>query len=138
MSFYKLTHKEYFEALKEGKLLGLKCQECGGYTAPPKASCDNCRSADMEAVQLSGTGKIRTFTIIRVAPEGLQAPYIVAMAELEEGPWIMGNLVGVDPGKTSMELIGKKVAVGYKLLPQMNYTTGEGVTPTFDIVEQLP
>lgn len=65
---------------------------------------------------------------------GLTFPYIVAMAELVEGPWIMGNIVGVDPDKAGMELIGKKVVVGHKVLPQMNYTSGEGVSPTFKIL----
>lgn len=135
MSYYKLTHREYFNALKEGKLMGLKCRECGGYTAPPKVCCDCCGSSDVEAVQLSGNGEIKTFTVIRVAPEGLEAPYIVAMAELEEGPWIMGNITGVDPDGAGMELIGKRITVGSKVLPPMNYTAGEGVTPTFEIKE---
>jgi len=134
MSYYKLTHKEYFDALKEGKLMGLKCLECGGYTAPPKVCCDNCGGTGLEAVQLSGRGEIKTFTVIRVAPEGLEAPYIVALAQLEEGPWIMGNIVDLDPDGAGLELIGKKVQVGHKVLPPMNYTAGEGVSPTFKIV----
>ncbi len=36
---YKLTFKGYNEALKENKLLGLKCQECGTITVPPKMVC---------------------------------------------------------------------------------------------------
>lgn len=135
MSIYKLNHKEYYNALKEGQLMGLKCRECGAYTTPPKACCDGCGGTEIEAANLSGKGEIKTFTVIRVAPEGLEAPYIVAMAELEEGPWIMGNLVGMNPDKTGMELIGKKVIIGHKVLPQMNYTSGEGVTPTFQLVE---
>lgn len=135
MSFYKLTHKEYFEALKEGRLMGLKCRVCGGYTAPPKVCCDVCGGTDSEVVQLSGKGEIKTFTVVRVAPEGLEAPYIVAMAQLEEGPWIMGNIAGIDPGRAGMDLIGKKVVVGYRVLPPMNYTAGEGVTPVFKIAE---
>ncbi len=35
---YKLTAKMFAEALKEGKLLGLKCNKCGAYTVPPKRS----------------------------------------------------------------------------------------------------
>jgi len=73
MSYYKLTHREYFEALKEGRLMGLKCRECSGYTAPPKVSCDVCGGTELEAVQLSGRGEIKTFTVVRVAPEGLEA-----------------------------------------------------------------
>ena len=33
---YKLTFKEYNEALKKNTLLGLKCKECGTITVPPK------------------------------------------------------------------------------------------------------
>lgn len=135
MSFYKLTHREYFDALKEGKLLGLKCSQCGSCTAPPKACCDNCGGTGAEVVQLSGKGEIKTFTVIRVAPEGLEAPYIVAMTELEEGPWIMGNLTGVDPDGAGMDLIGKKVLVEHRVLPRINYTAGEGVTPTFRLAD---
>ncbi len=133
MSFYKLTHREYFDALKEGRLLGLKCRQCGGYTVPPKACCDGCGGTDTEVAGLSGKGEIKTFTVVRVAPEGLQAPYIVAMAELEEGPWLMGNLLDVDPDRAGMDLIGKKVSVGHRVV-QMNYTAGEGVTPVFKII----
>ncbi len=131
---YKLTHKQYFEALKEGKLLGLKCRDCASITAPPKACCDNCTGADLEVVALKGQGEIKTYTITRVAPEGLDAPYIVALVELDEGPWIMGNVEGVDLENVDMGLIGKKVTVGHKVITGMNYTAGEGVTPIFHVV----
>lgn len=114
--------------------MGLKCGACGSVTAPPKVCCGACGSTQAEVIELSGKGIIKTFTVIRVAPEGLEAPYIVAMAELVEGPWIMGNIVGVDPDKAGMDLIGKRVVVGHKVLPQMNYTSGEGVSPTFEIL----
>ena len=90
---YKLTFKDYNEALKQNKLLGLKCQECGAITAPPKMVCRKCASADMEVVELVGKGKIKTFTTCNVAAEGREdeLPYTILMVELEEGPWIMGN-----------------------------------------------
>ncbi|MEW5954374.1 MAG: Zn-ribbon domain-containing OB-fold protein [Bacillota bacterium] len=132
--YYKLNHRQYFEALKQGQLLGLKCGACGEITAPPKACCDNCAATDLEVLNLSGEGEIKSYTVIRVAPEGLKAPYIVAMVELAEGPWLMGNLVDFDPERASLELIGKKVTVGHKVVSEMNYTAGEGVTPTFTMV----
>lgn len=131
---YKLTRRQYFEALKEGKLLGLKCKYCGEYTAPPKACCDNCGSREVEVVTLAGKGVIKTYTVVRVAPEGFRAPYIVAMAELEEGPWLVGNLEGVDPDEASMDLIGKRVSVGHKVLLSLPYTSGEAVTPVFKLI----
>jgi len=128
---YKLTAKMFAEALKESKLLGLKCNKCGAYTAPPKKVCMECGSEDMEIVQLSGKGQIRTFTVIRVPPEGFEAPYIVGMAELDEGPWLMGNIIDIDTDAATMDLIGKKVNVGHKVLPGDKFSAGEMVAVTF-------
>ena len=130
---YKLTAKMFAEALKENKLLGLKCNKCGAYTVPPKKVCMECSSEDLEIVQLSGKGKIQTFTVIRVPPEGFEAPYIVGMAELDEGPWLMGNIIDVDADAATMELIGKKVNVGHQVLPGDKCSAGEMVAVTFSL-----
>ena len=128
---YKLTAKMFAEALKASKLLGLKCNKCGAYTVPPKKVCMECTSEDLEVVELSGKGQIQTFTVIRVPPEGFEAPYIVGMAELDEGPWIMGNIVDVDPDEATMDLIGMRVKLGHKVLPGDKFSAGEMVAVTF-------
>jgi len=132
---YKLSYKEYSEALKENKLLGLKCQECGTITVPPKMTCQKCTSPDMEIVELKGEGKIRTFTTVNVAPEGREdeVPYAILLVELDEGPWLMGNLDGIDPATATMELIDKKVTMGHKVFPGDKYSAGEGAGPLFTL-----
>ena len=132
---YKLSFKDYSEALKENKLLGLKCQECGAITVPPKMVCQKCTSPDMEIVELKGRGKIRTFTTVNVAPEGREdeVPYTILLVELDEGPWIMGNLDGIDPATATMELIGKRVEMGHKVFPGDKYSAGEGARPLFTL-----
>ena len=132
---YKLTYKKYAEALKNDKLLGLKCNRCGAYTVPPKIVCIECTSGDLDIAELSGKGTIRTFTVIRVAPEGFEAPFIVGEAELEEGPWLMGNIIDVDPDQATMDLIGKKVKVGHQVFPGDKFSYGEVVVPTFTPIE---
>lgn len=132
---YQLTHNQYFAALKENKLMGLKCFDCGAVTVPPKAACERCSSTGLEVTPLAGRGVIRTFTVIRIAPEGLQAPYIVVLVELEEGPWLMGNLEGVEPDCASMELIGKRVQLRHKVVAQTLYSAGEGVVPLFSVMD---
>lgn len=132
---YRLTHLQYFEALKENVLKGLKCLDCGTITVPPKATCDECGSSHQEVTQLSGEGAIRTFTVIRVAPEGFQAPYIVVLAQLREGPWLTGLLEGLDPERAGMDLIGRKVRLGHKVIHHMKYTAGEGVVPAFSLID---
>ena len=132
---YKLSYNEYNEALKENKLLGLKCQECGTITVPPKMTCQKCTSPDMEIVELKGEGKIRTFTTVNVAPEGREdeVPYTILLVELDEGPWLMGNLDGIDPATATMELIDKKVTMGHKVFPGDKYSAGEGAGPLFTL-----
>jgi len=124
---YKLTFKDYNEALKKNKLLGLKCKECGAITVPPKMVCQKCTSPDMDIIELGGKGKIVTFTTVNVASEGRQdeVPYIIVLVELDEGPWIMGNLINGDPNEATIELIGKRVKMGHKVFPGDKYSAGE-------------
>ena len=130
---YKLAFKEYNEALRQNKLLGLKCQDCGAITVPPKMACRKCTSPDMDIVELSGKGKIKTFTTVNVAPEGRESelPYIIVLVELDEGPWLMGNLIDNNPANANMELIGKRVKMGHKVFTGDKYSAGEAASPLF-------
>ena len=132
---HKLTFNDYNEALKKNKLLGLRCKDCGTITVPPKMACRQCTGTDMEIVELTGKGKIQTFTTVYVAPEGREneAPYIIVLVELDEGPWIMGNLIDIDPGKATMELIDKRVNMGHKVFPGDKYSCGDGTRPLFSL-----
>jgi uncharacterized OB-fold protein len=108
---YELTYNRFIEGLEKGKLLGLVCNSCGAATCPPLAVCRVCGKSDQRIEEMSKKGTIRTFTVVRVAPEGRTPPYIVAMVELDEGPWVMGNVVGVPLDKADMTLIGRRVDI---------------------------
>jgi uncharacterized OB-fold protein len=109
---YKLTFEQYQQGLREGKILGLKCEDCGTITFPAQGVCRDCGSSSLNVRELKGEGTIRTFTVVRVAPEGMKPPYIVAMVELEEGAWTIGNLLDLNPDEADMGLIGRKVRLG--------------------------
>jgi uncharacterized OB-fold protein len=132
---HKLTFKDYNEALKQNKLLGLKCKQCGTMTVPPKIVCGNCASADLDIVELGGKGKIQTFTTVFVPPEGREGecPYVIVLVELDEGPWIMGNLTGIDPNKVTMDIMGKKVKMGHAVFPGDRYSAGDAARPLFSL-----
>ena len=134
---YKLTFRKYSKSLKKDKLLGLKCNACGNITCPPKMTCQECTSTDLEVVELGGKGKIQTFTSVHVASENREneAPYTIVLVELDEGPWIMGNLIDIDPSKVGMELIGRKVKLGHKVFPGDKYSDGEAVRPLFSFTD---
>ena len=132
---HKLTFKDYNEALKGNKLLGLKCGECGAITVPPKMVCQKCASTNMEITELTGRGKIETFATVYVAPEGREdeVPYVIVMVGLDEGPWILGNLTGIEPEKVDTEIIGKRVKMGHKVFPGDKYSSGDGARPLFSV-----
>lgn len=114
----KLTFKEFFDKLRDGKLLGLKCKDCGKITCPPQTVCQECGGEYLEVVEMKKSGTIRTFTVIYIPPTGLEdeAPYVVCEVETDDGPWIIGRL-DVLPEKASVELIGKRVSIGAQEIP---------------------
>jgi uncharacterized OB-fold protein len=130
---YKLTYEQYQQGLEQGKLLGLKCKRCDAVTFPPMAVCRECSGTDCEVTQLKGEGTLRTFTVVRVAPEGMKPPYVVAMAELDEGPWVMGNLIGTNPNEADMSLMGQRVRLGTRVVAGDTYAAGDSRVITFEI-----
>ncbi len=133
---YKLDFQTYSKALKENRLLGLQCKECSTVTCPPQLVCGDCTSGDVEVMELTGKGKIVTFTTTHVAPLGreVEAPYTIVMVALEEGPWILGNLIDIDPTTAGMDLIGKEVKLGHKVFPGDMYSGGEAARPLFSFI----
>lgn len=128
---FPLTFKQFKEGLEQGKLLGLKCNECEHLILPPSILCPRCGGNNLEIRSFSPSGMVRTFTVIRVAPEGFDPPYIVALVELDEGPWVMGNVVNIDADHASMSLMGQRVKVEFRRVPADAYSGGERVALTF-------
>ena len=130
---YALDFRTYSNALKNNNLMGLKCRACGSVTCPPRLACQDCASTDLDVVNLSGNGTIKTYTTTHIAPLGreVEAPYTIVMVELAEGPWISGNLIDIDPNQVDMHIIGRKVRLGHKVFPGDVYASGEAARPLF-------
>ena len=92
--------KPYWDGLREQKLMLPRCRACQRAFLYPRVLCPFCHASDIEWVQASGRGKLYSFEIayqtiskaFKVKP-----PYVLAMIELEEGPRMMSNLVGIEP-----------------------------------------
>jgi uncharacterized OB-fold protein len=76
---------DFVNYLEEGEIAATKCKACGKLYFPPRANCIDCLSSDVEWIPLSGKGKLITYTTANFAPAGFEAPYTLALAELEEG-----------------------------------------------------
>jgi uncharacterized OB-fold protein len=95
---------EYWRALRQGRLLVQRCRDCGRHQLYPRDRCTACRG-QVEWVQASGRGTVHSFTVIRQQhqrPFRDWVPYVVALVDLEEGPRLMTNIVGVDPEDVSI------------------------------------
>jgi uncharacterized OB-fold protein len=100
---------DFAKHLKDGRLMGTKCKDCGAFSFPPRADCEACMSGNFEFVELTGKSTLQTYTKIVAAPTGFEdvVPYTVGVVDLEEGgralAWF-GDSVDEDEIEIGMEL----------------------------------
>lgn len=88
----------FWEGVRTGVLRLPRCRDCGAHHFYPRARCPHCWSRNLEWVTARGTGRLHAFTINYRPPAHCgPGPVIVAIVELDEGPRLMTELVGVDP-----------------------------------------
>ncbi len=104
--------KPFWDATKQGKLMLQRCTQCGEYVWTPQQACRTCLTETLEWTQSSGRGAIHTFTVIhRAATPAFNAPYVVVVVDLEEGPRILSDVIDVDPSNV---YIGMPVEVSFE------------------------
>ena len=88
----------FFDGARRGELMIQQCTQCSTSLAPGTAVCTECLSESLNWVQASGRGTLFTFGIMhQTYHPGFagDSPYNVAVVELEEGPRLNTNIVGV-------------------------------------------
>lgn len=91
----------FFAACNEETVLIQRCAapECRRYVFYPRVCCPVCHCGELDWVEVSGRGRIKTFTVVhRPHHDGFmaEAPYVFAAVEIEEGPLVYGRIEG-DP-----------------------------------------
>jgi uncharacterized OB-fold protein len=86
---------------------GFACPKCKWSGVFQPGLCPNCHNPAVQETMFSSTGKVATFTVIRYPPTGFEreAPYVVALIDIEEGPRVMARIVA----KPEEVEIGKSV-----------------------------
>ncbi len=90
--------RPFFEAARRHQLVTQRCRQCQTYQTGARIVCDECLSPELEWTPVSGRGSVHTFAIMhqRYHPAFFdELPYNIAVVELEEGPRLPTNLVGV-------------------------------------------
>ncbi len=74
---------------------GSRCGDCGEMFLPPREGCSHCGGGTVEH-EVAGRGVLRSWTVVRSAPEGFEPPYVVGVVELEEGVLAVARGPGED------------------------------------------
>jgi len=79
-------------------LVGEICPHCNYKIFPPRDICPDCGMDAKTTFQFSGKGEVYSFTTVHQAPAGHEenAPYTLALVQLEEGPMVSAQLTDLD------------------------------------------
>ena len=106
--------RPYWAAAREGRLLIRACKSCGAKHFMPRHLCPQCWSDQLEWVESSGSGTVHSYSIVHRAPLpefAANAPYVIAMIDLDEGPRMFANVIGQGALKVA---IGDRVTVTFE------------------------
>lgn len=114
------TIESYLEYIRNKKLMGTKCKNCGEMYIPVRKLCTKCNTANMEWVEMSGEGELAAFTSITVGTPYFvekgydrKNPYCFSVIKLKEGPMVSAQLVGIDESKPEEIKIGMPLKVTF-------------------------
>ena len=93
----------FWEGCSRGKLMLQKCasSSCGRYVFYPRVCCPFCHGGVLAWTEVSGTGKIASFTHVQRPQHEFfypDAPVCFVAVELAEGPIIYGHLLDAKDG----------------------------------------
>jgi uncharacterized OB-fold protein len=66
------AREKFIASAKKNKILANKCSHCGHTMLETVNYCEKCFGSKFEAIELEGIGKVVTYTIQAVAPEGFE------------------------------------------------------------------
>jgi uncharacterized OB-fold protein len=91
-------NRPFWEGTRLGEFRLQHCKGCGKVWAPNGPVCPHCFSEDYRWEKMSGKGKIATWVVFHKLYHpsfARELPYNVAFVELDEGPRVIANVVGI-------------------------------------------
>jgi uncharacterized protein len=101
------SSEPFWQATLEGKLLLMKCTDCGAHRLPSRQHCDECLSTAFEWAEASGKGTVRSWgRMHQLYHPGFkdEIPYTLAMVELAEGPRLPTNIVELNGREPTVDM----------------------------------
>jgi uncharacterized protein len=107
------SNKPFWTAARERRLALQHCGACGKPRYPINHVCPHCLSDKFEWKPVSGRGTVASSIVFHQVYNQAFAgdvPYNVSLIQLEEGPRMISNVVGIPPSEVK---VGDKVQVTF-------------------------
>ncbi len=99
--------QRFWDATAEGRIELPRCDACGLVIWYPRAHCPDCQGSDLTWETMAGTGTVYSFSVLRSGAGRRwreHLPYVIAYVRLDEGPTMLTNIVGCDPGDVAIDM----------------------------------
>jgi uncharacterized OB-fold protein len=104
---------DFITYLEEGKVMGTRCLDCGTLFFPPRAQCYKCLTSNMEWFEVSGKGKLVSYSKLKYAPIGFEndLPYYIAVVDYGDYK-VFGRIAG--------DIKDEEIQIGMAMKTQAN------------------
>ena len=126
VSFTSITKtNDFIDFLEGGKVMGTRCKDCGQVFFPPRADCYQCLASNVEWFEVSGSGKLVTYSKLQFAPVGFEddVPYSIAL--LDYGKYKVF-------GRIAQNVPDSEIEVGMEMKTVVNKTSNEQLNYVFE------
>lgn len=106
--------KPFWEGCAAGVLRYQSCARCGAVQRIPRSLCAQCQGDALAWHDSAGYGKVLSHTTVYRAPIPAfrdEAPYVIALIDMEEGFRLMANVAG---GAAAPVAIGSRVRIAFR------------------------
>lgn len=119
--------RPFWDACNRRVLKVQRCEACGTHVFIPQVFCSRCLGTDLVWVESRGEGAVVSYTVIwRAQTPAFDAPYVVAIVQLDEGYEMLTNIVDLEPTDVS---IGARVRIKFVEI------TSDATLPCFELAD---
>jgi hypothetical protein len=113
---------DFVDYLEQDKVMGTKCKTCGLIFFPPRADCYKCLSGNMEWFEITGNGKLLSFSKLEYGPVGFEKDLPYTIAILDYGDYKVFARLAPDLKESDVN-VGMELKTVVNRLPngQLNY-----------------
>jgi uncharacterized OB-fold protein len=115
----------FWEGLAAGEVRLQTCQGCGAHQYPPESFCYECGATNLIWEPVRGAGTVYSFIVVHQSYHKAFKdflPYTVAIVQLDEGPRMLGAMLGLQ----------QPIAIGDRVEPKIRLVDADRAFLSFE------